>query len=315
MKKLFTFILCVSSFVFVEAQTCPTSVTSNNSTRILFNYANDTDKANTYSSFNGGALQGVVTITGIIGGVTFTPDATDNNADVDDAEFSKGELLEAGTNVFFRTGNVTGVTAGSLTGTVDLKFGSTEISCTYNAGVLPVMYARFSATNKGETALLSWTTGSEINNDYFSIERSTNGKDFTAIGKVTGAGNSEDFVDYSFTDKIPFNGVNYYRLRQVDFDGAENLSEIQTVKMDNRQTSAIAVYPTLSEGEVIVDLTIVSGDALETQIVTSTGAIVRSLTLNGGTKATINTSDLASGFYFINVKTAQSISVGKFMVR
>src|SRR5204863_239315 len=78
-----------------------------------------------------------------------------------------------------------------------------------------------------ETVRLKWTTASELNNDYFTLERSGNGIDFNGLGRITGAGNNNNYQDYYFEDISPLRGINYYRLSQTDFDGRhEQLSTI-----------------------------------------------------------------------------------------
>src|SRR5690606_16419073 len=91
---------------------------------------------------------------------------------------------------------------------------------------LPISLTRFEVHSIEESARLSWSTASEINNDYFIIERSTDGGDFKAIAMVAGAGNSTNLIDYEFTDRSPVTGRSYYRLRQVDYDGRSSVSDI-----------------------------------------------------------------------------------------
>jgi len=88
-----------------------------------------------------------------------------------------------------------------------------------NSTPLPVTLASFNATCEGNTTVLSWATASEINNDFFSIEKSYNAIDFFEIGRKIGAGNSNSFNTYSFLDNNTTNEIAYYRLKQVDFNG------------------------------------------------------------------------------------------------
>lgn len=95
------------------------------------------------------------------------------------------------------------------------------------SGPLPVNLISFdSEVTNNQSVRLTWTTASETNNQYFDIQRSTNGKDFTMIGRVNGKGNSQETIAYEYTDKQPKNGVNYYRLKQVDFNGKSEYSKI-----------------------------------------------------------------------------------------
>lgn len=91
---------------------------------------------------------------------------------------------------------------------------------------LPVELLFFSGKKEGASVLLSFATATETNNAFFVIERSADGRTFREIGQVHGAGNSQERQDYHFTDEKPLNGANFYRLRQVDVDGAASLGPL-----------------------------------------------------------------------------------------
>jgi len=94
---------------------------------------------------------------------------------------------------------------------------------------LPVELLKFAASPQNNTVKLDWTTASEINNDYFSIERSKNAVDFEQIQTIQGAGNSRILLEYSAFDFHPLSGKSYYRLRQTDFDGKSTVSKMVSV--------------------------------------------------------------------------------------
>ena len=104
-----------------------------------------------------------------------------------------------------------------------------SIECTYVNGVLPVSLISFNVTKTEYGHMLKWQTATEVNNDYFSIQRSINGIDFEEIGVVKGNGNSSDLLSYDYEDLYPNTGVNYYRLVQYDFDGQSNLSALVAI--------------------------------------------------------------------------------------
>ncbi|WP_020571913.1 T9SS type A sorting domain-containing protein [Neolewinella persica] len=111
---------------------------------------------------------------------------------------------------------------------------------------LPVEWLSFEATPADKTVVLDWITASESGNDYFEVERSTNeGGTFSAIGRVTAAGESTDAQSYNFIDELPVTGRNIYRIRQVDVDGSFSYSDIVTVSFSgNSATAALAPNPT-----------------------------------------------------------------------
>ncbi|RLD59051.1 MAG: hypothetical protein DRJ01_11810, partial [Bacteroidetes bacterium] len=100
-------------------------------------------------------------------------------------------------------------------------------------GFLPIELFSFKAERVSSQVVLRWETASEYNNDYFTIERSTNAIDFNPIEKVEGAGNSNNILNYEVTDINPFSGTSYYRLKQTDFDGKYSYSYIVSVNKGN----------------------------------------------------------------------------------
>ncbi|MBK8848442.1 MAG: T9SS type A sorting domain-containing protein [Bacteroidetes bacterium] len=96
---------------------------------------------------------------------------------------------------------------------------------------LPITLLNFNVTLGNEEALVTWTTAMEDQNNYFSIERSRNLKDWQLLSNVKSKGSSFQVQTYSFTDKKPLVGTSYYRLRQTDFNGHFTLSEV--VKLSN----------------------------------------------------------------------------------
>ena len=109
-------------------------------------------------------------------------------------------------------------------------------------GTLPIELVSFEAKLNGSKINLGWTTASEINNDYFTVERSANGKDFEIINTQPGAGNSTITLDYLYTDMNPLTGYNYYRLKQTDYDGKFTYSKIEYVNMKH-SNEEITMYP------------------------------------------------------------------------
>jgi hypothetical protein len=111
----------------------------------------------------------------------------------------------------------------------------------FSFSVLPVELTAFSGWEENGQVQLAWTTQSERNSDYFVVEKSQDGRLFEAIGNVEAAGFSLVRIDYSFADPAPGPGANYYRLRQVDFDGTVNFSKVIEVWLPD--AAAVAVYP------------------------------------------------------------------------
>ena len=98
---------------------------------------------------------------------------------------------------------------------------------------LPIELASFKAKANNESVLVDWKTASELNNDYFTVERSQDGRVFTPIERIPGAGNTTETKSYQYEDKNPLDGTSYYRLRQTDYDGTTKSFEPVSVKFES----------------------------------------------------------------------------------
>jgi hypothetical protein len=107
---------------------------------------------------------------------------------------------------------------------------------------LPITLSEFSVKKDKEKSLIQWTTISEINNDYFVVERSNDAENFHEISKVKGAGNSNTILNYQVKDYSPLSGTNYYRLKQVDFDGSYSYSEIKALNFEKNLSPTVYYY-------------------------------------------------------------------------
>ncbi len=108
--------------------------------------------------------------------------------------------------------------------------------------VLPVTMQSFTVESLNKTALLKWSTASELNNDHFDIQRSADGTQFTTIGRVQGHGTTSIPQDYRFTDAVPLTGNNYYRIAQSDIDGRITYSQIRLLSFTGLN-GKLTVYP------------------------------------------------------------------------
>ena len=180
---------------------------------------------------------------------------------------------------------------------------------TVSANTLPITLISMTAKEQMGDVLLNWITGSEINNDYFTIERSTNGYDFTEIGKIKGAGNSTHDILYSFTDENPLKGDNFYRLIQTDFDGVYKISTAIRVKLNQQRDSGneiLGISPVPFSDHLKINYSLSDGGMIDFIIINSEGKIVRSEKINAiegfSTFSFENLSILPKGIYFIIMK-------------
>lgn len=194
--------------------------------------------------------------------------------------------------------NATGNTEGStLSGTMiagisAIGIGSTSI-------VLPVTFGSFTATKQGCEALLDWTTLTELNNDLFEIERSSDGRSFSLIGKVAATGNSSTVQHYSYNDKAPASGMNYYRIVQVDVDGQRSNTTIRSLQFDCAG-GMVKVYPIPSRGTLQVNLP-AGYEQAKITVTTIDGRQIRANIPEQGLLRSIQLPSLAAGTYLLRV--------------
>jgi len=147
-----------------------------------------------------------------------------------------------------------------------------------SAIALPITLASFDAVVKGEAVTLRWKTSSEINGDYFLVEKSDNGQYFYNVGKVTANGNTTTTSSYSFTDNKPsfFERDIFYRLQLVDKDGSRKLSNTVKVRLAASETQLIKVYPTITtrNSMVTADIKSVQNQTMNIQFTDINGKVL-----------------------------------------
>ena len=187
----------------------------------------------------------------------------------------------------------------------------------YNA-TLPIHLINFKASYFPNGNALNWTTGSEINNDFFTLERSYNGKDFTAFETVKGAGNSSAEIAYAATDPGQFDGTVYYRLKQTDYDGAFSYSKIVSVSSEKNAVFNTSVYPNPSSGKTTFFFIADEGGMFQFGIYDLEGNVVYSAVIagvKGENKFDLNIAHLTNGIYFANITSANNTASGTKFVK
>lgn len=176
-------------------------------------------------------------------------------------------------------------------------------------GTLPVTLQWFTATKANKGGLLNWQTATEVNSDYFMVERSNGDENFTTISKVYAKGNSTQKQDYNFTDNTPFNGINYYRLKQVDKDGKYAYSVTRVINF--LKDIGISVYPNPAKDVLVVHGLPATGN---TQIAIFSLAGSKIATgIAAGENYTVNIKNLAAGTYYVKVESGRKVTTIKFI--
>ena len=179
---------------------------------------------------------------------------------------------------------------------------------------LPIELLFFKGFKKSTSISLSWATASELNFDYFEIQKSHDGLNFNVINNITGHGTTNERKDYSFEDEKPYIGRNYYRLKSVDFDGYSEVFDVIMVEYNGDKN--FSVYPNPSEGyHVETETNFVPLQSAYISIHSSTGYEKARFKVDGG-RSTLNMPvKLESGWYYARFISSEFTSVSRFLVR
>ena len=172
------------------------------------------------------------------------------------------------------------------------------------ATILPVTLLYFNIRKEtNQKVSCEWSTVSEINNDYFTIERSKDGLLWEKVITINGAGNSSGTQKYKIIDQEPYTGISYYRLKQTDFDGQFEYSQVRSTSVKLENTS-LKVYPNPTINQITIKGN--ESELKEVKIYNTIGQDVTASTqqiLNNDTTLVIDLSKLVSGIYYIKTKT------------
>jgi Secretion system C-terminal sorting domain len=176
---------------------------------------------------------------------------------------------------------------------------------------LPITLTEFWIERSQSHIALSFTTATELNNSHFDIERSNDGRNFTKIGEVKGAGNSQVLQQYSFTDETPRNGINYYRLKQVDFDGQFTYSAVRSVVFG--KSNDVVITPQPVSDFLQVELVEALREDATWQIVDFAGRVVANGTVAAeAVRFNANMNTLPNGNYVLRVANNETTLVKQF---
>lgn len=182
--------------------------------------------------------------------------------------------------------------------------------------ILPITLVRLRGECNGKRALISWTTASEHNNDYFVVERSDDAVNFVEVGRVAGAGNSIEMLSYNYADYSIRTGENYYRLTQVDYDGTRTTSEIIEVHCSGNVPLGdpdVYVYPNPFGDELTVHLVNFGDVAAHIQVYDMLGRMLFERTADD-TEVVLQLGALPDAAYTVRVSTADFV-VNKKVVK
>jgi hypothetical protein len=170
--------------------------------------------------------------------------------------------------------------------------------------VLPIELITFNGNLEDDYSKLYWQTITEINNDYFILEKSADGIVWRDIAKIDGAGNSTQIKNYSFNDYELLPEIMYYRLKQVDFDGKKTNSQIVTIQ-NSIYSGVLTVFPNPSNGIYNIKT---NEPVISYEVVDNLGRIVCN-----GTSALVDIQTCASGIYYLKIKLKNEVVIKKII--
>lgn len=206
-----------------------------------------------------------------------------------------GTAWENNNNETTTSGTCTGATSGFISTSAEVSsfspftFGS--LSSTSNT--LPVQLISFDASCLDSSVKITWATAMEINNQYFTVERSTDGMNYQSMATIEGAGNSSILLNYSFIDKEPLSANSYYRLKNTNTDGTYEYSKVVSATCKRIEPS-IFLYPNPNNGKFVI----VGAQNAEFVIVNTFGAEILDQKISAGI-AEIDISNFPKGIYFV----------------
>jgi hypothetical protein len=180
---------------------------------------------------------------------------------------------------------------------------------------MPVELFYFNGDEDAGVVNLEWATLSETNNDYFTIERSVNGFEFSELSRISGAGNSNEPIHYSYTDNQAPPGLLYYRLKQTDFDG--NFSYSRIVAISSESPPEIHVYPVPADDFLFIELNDLDDQEVQVELIDLIGKTHFSETIllsYDSQTLPINISSVPPGLYLLRIITKSHISTHKFKI-
>lgn len=257
-------------------------------------------------------------------GVTFT-----HTGEAWKCSFAPGTVFAPGTKVIFSIDDIDikddmSYTNQQLTHFISFVASPAMESFTDNAATitfnsmsnapLPVGLLQFDARLVSREVQLNWTTTSEINADYFMVQRSRTASDWEDVMQVAAKGKQNAMTDYEAVDASPLMGKSYYRLKQVDDDNNYAYSDVRVIDID--ANAFIKVYPNPATNYVNIEYTLDEESLIEVKLMTADGRVAKSVMLNAksGTQTVeVDVRELANGLYTVNLyKNTALLYTNKF---
>ncbi len=245
-----------------------------------------------------------------------------NSGDIDifgtlivDGDFTNGE--GSGMGAIISVGSTGSITIGGMCDNPGTVENDTDSFTGCENVILPVELVDFRGTATPDGNLLQWETASERNNDFFEIQRSLTAANWEAIAVVEGNGDSDQFISYKYLDRNPLPGRNFYRLRQVDFDGVFEFSYIiSVVTGDIPQLQVQSYFPNPTAQYLTISYLVNKDRPLEYEVYDQFGRFILSDSLIsnfGFNQATLDFHMLSNGTYLLKLRNQNLIKNIRFI--
>ncbi len=252
--------------------------------------AGNTDLRVAYSSDNRSTWNG-------IGPSDHTTDLTSVPTTIASDSLSASISIGTGTSIFVALARATGTTTNSL----------------------PVELTSFSASAVGQNVELTWSTATELNNKGFEIERSVDNSSFEVIGFVSGFGSTTEKKHYSFVDEKISNGTYYYRLKQIDFGGSVNYSQVVSTDVSTpTQFELKQNYPNPFNPSTKINYSLNKSGLVKLSIYNLLGELVSTIVNQnqeaGSYSVDFDASNFESGVYLYKLESGDQIQLKKMVL-
>ena len=238
-----------------------------------------------------------------------------------DAVTGRPGWIRLSVNALFGVGGVQfTVTDRGLESTSNIPSNSAIVNDCASMVFLPVEMSRFQAMAEEKQIVLDWATASELHNSGFEVQRSTDGRLFGKIGWVNGAGTSANLKEYTFIDKeLQTNTLYYYRLRQLDHNGAENFTPVRSARIKDGNSMTVAqIFPNpVNQGIANFRAEVPQEGILNIHLFDARGSLVKDVkqVVRAGENAfSVFLHDVASGIYFAKMHLGKDVIYQRLIV-
>lgn len=185
------------------------------------------------------------------------------------------------------------------------------------SGTLPIVLTPLKGFYSNAVTHLTWSSLQESNCNYFEIQRSTDGINYSPIGKVNAKGNSDIVVNYSFDDIKTAAGINYYRLKLLDKDGRFQNSNIVALNVSIKGINVTGVYPAPFTDKINVTISSEIKDQAIISLFDNTGKLLvtqqNAVSKGVNNLALENLDNISKGFYIVKIQVGESVIVKKII--